>query len=86
MEDTRASPMRAESLAGLPPAYVITAKYDPLCDEGEAYAERLSKSGVKTVHRRYDDAIHGFFTMTVTERTKEAIRDAALAVRSAFAE
>ena len=65
---------------------MITAKYDPLCDEGEAYARRLRESGVRTELRRYDDALHGFFTMTVTERSNEAIRDAARALRSALAE
>lgn len=86
VENPLASPLRARSLAGLPPAYVITARYDPLCDEGEAYAKRLRESGVKTEHRRYEDLIHGFFTMTITDRTNEAIRDAARVLRAALSE
>ena len=61
--DWRVSPLRAASLAGLPPALVVTAGYDPLRDEGRAYAERLQASGVKTVHREFETLIHGFVGM-----------------------
>lgn len=61
--DPRASPLRAESLAGLPPALVFTAGFDPLRDEGQAYAARLAAAGVRTLHREFDSLIHGFICM-----------------------
>lgn len=58
--DPRVSPIKRESLAGLPEALVITAEFDPLRDEGEAYAARLADAGVATVVHRYEGATHGF--------------------------
>lgn len=59
----RASPLRAESLAGVAPAYVITAGLDPLRDEGIAFVARLRREGVPVTHRHHDGQIHGFFSM-----------------------
>jgi acetyl esterase len=62
-KDWRASPQWAESHAGLPPAFVLTAGYDPLRDEGMMYADALSKAGVSTQYVCFERQIHGFITM-----------------------
>lgn len=61
--DPRASPLRDTDLAGVAPALVFTAGFDPLRDEGKAYADRLAAAGVKTIHREFESLIHGFVGM-----------------------
>jgi acetyl esterase len=63
VHDWRASPTRARTLTGLPPAYVLTAGADPLRDEGDEYAARLHEAGVTVTHRTFPGQFHGFFTM-----------------------
>ena len=80
-----ASPLRADDLSNLPSATVITAEFDPLRDEGEAYAARLEASGVPMELVRYEGMIHGFFGMTDTvDRAKEAVAQSGRALRRAF--
>lgn len=75
--DPRVSPLLENALAGLPPALVVTAGFDPLHDEGKAYADKMSACGVRVVHRDYPKAPHGFFNMTaVSKEAKTAIADA----------
>jgi acetyl esterase len=84
-KDPRLSPLLAEDLSGLPPAYIVTAGFDPLRDEGKAYAERLKAAGVEAEYVEYKGMIHGFFNMAgVLEVAKQAITDAGAAVKKAL--
>jgi acetyl esterase len=80
-----ASPLRAASLKGLPSATVITAEFDPLRDEGEAYAARLRAAGVPATATRYKGMIHIFFGLgAVIDKANQAVAEAATALRKAF--
>jgi len=83
-----ASPLVASSHADLPPATVVTAGFDPLQDEGEAYADALADDGVAVERHHYDDMIHPFFDQLQEpewERAREAVADVGGDVRSHFA-
>jgi acetyl esterase len=79
--DWRASPLRAPSLSGTPPAYVMTAGHDPLVDEGIAYAKRLEVEDVRVTHVHMTDQMHGFLTMgRFISASDLALRQAAAAL------
>ena len=83
--DPRASPAMAKDLSGLPPALIQTAEFDPLHDEGLAYAEALRSAGGTAIHINYPGMIHGFMRMgTMVDDAAVAIDDAANALRGMF--
>jgi acetyl esterase len=84
--DWRASPLRASNLKGLPPALIVTAGFDPLCDQGEAYAKALRAAGVAVEYEPFTGQIHGFLSMgRIVADSGRAIVLAAAALKRSFA-
>jgi acetyl esterase len=80
-----AAPLKARHLRRLPPAFVMTAQYDPLRDEGEAYAERLRAAGVPTELSRWDGMNHGFlFWVGLVDKAGDAMAEVCAWLRAAF--
>jgi acetyl esterase len=83
--DWRVSPLRAPSHAGLPPALIVTAGFDPLRDEGEAYAQKLREAGVTVDYICYGGMIHGFMPMgRLIQAGNRAVSHVAASLRDAF--
>jgi len=85
-KDPRVSPNFATNFKGLPPALVITAEFDPLCDEGETYGEKLRAAGVPVTISRYDGTIHGFVSMSeMLDKGKAGVAESVAALKKALA-
>jgi acetyl esterase len=85
--DPRAAPLLAPDLSGAPPAYVAVCGFDPLRDEGIAYAERLGEAGVPVELRAHRGLVHGFAPAAgIGHVAPAAMREVAAAIRAALAE
>ncbi|MFD5551078.1 alpha/beta hydrolase fold domain-containing protein [Streptomyces goshikiensis] len=83
--DPRVSPARADDLAGLPPAVIVTAEHDPLRDQGDRYAQRLAAAGVPVQHLPVRGAIHAFFSFTGSvQLSRDVLNQLGGAVATAF--
>ncbi|MNP08607.1 Carboxylesterase NlhH [compost metagenome] len=78
-----ASPLWRDDFSGLPPTHIITAEFDPLCDEGEAMYQRMTDQGVDCTCQRWSGVIHGFFQLGgVSQAARDVMRDIAWRVSS----
>ncbi len=85
-ENPYASPLRGQRLSNLPPAWVLTAEYDPLCDEGAAYAKKMKDAGVAVEYTDYKGMIHGFFSLGhILDQGKKAVAEACAKLKAVFA-
>ena len=83
--DWRVSPLRSADLHGVAPAVVVTAEFDPLRDEGQAYARRLDEDGVRVVHLAYEGMIHAFFGLSAAfDASRDALDRVGAELRQAF--
>lgn len=86
LKEAYLSPLWAENLKNLPPAYVATAEYDPLRDEGIKYAQKLKENGIEVIHRDFKGVIHAFFSMPkLLKAARELEDEIATLLKKAFA-
>lgn len=84
LKDPKLAPFFGD-VKGLPPAYVITAGFDPLKDEGKQYADKMAAAGVSVAYKDYPAMVHGFFNMSgIVPQAKDAIMDVAAKLKGAF--
>jgi acetyl esterase len=84
-KDPECSPLHADDLSGLPPAFVLTAEFDPLRDEGDLYAARLAEAGVDVEHVRYPGQVHPFVGLLgIVDDAADALDRVAARLRAAF--
>ena len=85
VDDWRVSPLRAADHSSLPPALIVTAEYDPLRDDGRAYAAKLRDAGVPVTYSEYDGMVHGFYWMQgVVDVSKRLHEEVASEIRAAL--
>jgi len=84
-QDPRVSPLQASDVGRLPPTFLCTAGFDPLRDEGKAFAEKLQAAGVPTIYRNFESLTHGFVGFTAIAAAARAMDEIAFALRQGLA-